>query len=346
VRVLRNTIKLYFFAFVVACNINPADAGLIDIVSLGRAGGPYSDVAVKKYDGKTGTESIIASLGPAYYQQGIVVGNNGQIFIGVNGSLSEAGGVNQILQIDPLTGVQSVFSSGFAGSNFEFSALGTDIVSLGRAGGPDSDIAVKRYDGITGAESIIASLGPSYYQQGIVVGENGQIFVGVNGSLSEAGGVNQILQIDPVTGDQSVFASGFEGSNFEFSILGTDIVSLGRTSGSDSDVAVKRYDGKTGTESIIALLGPAYYQGIVVGDNGQIFVGLNGSLSEDGGVNQILQIDPVTGDQSVFASGFEGSNFEFSGLEYSIVPLPASVWLFISALAGLSFIRRRETITC
>jgi hypothetical protein len=47
---------------------------------------------------------------------------------------------------------------------------------------------------------------------------------------------------------------------------------------------------------------------------------------------------------SVDYSDLTRSGGQFANLELTLVPIPAAVWLFGSALAGLGFIRRRKTV--
>jgi hypothetical protein len=47
---------------------------------------------------------------------------------------------------------------------------------------------------------------------------------------------------------------------------------------------------------------------------------------------------------SIHASGQDDGHWVMDNFSYSVVPIPAAVWLFGSALAGLGWLRRKQTV--
>ncbi len=121
---------------------------------------------------------------------------------------SEAsGGSGAVIRIDPVTGAQTVVSSG---GNF-VDPTGVTLAPSGEIfvtdpnafGGPG---AVIRVDPATGAQTVVSSGGHFSEPYGIALDAAGNILV------ADWGGPGAVIRVDPATGDQTVVSTG---DNFE-----------------------------------------------------------------------------------------------------------------------------------
>ena len=220
------------------------------------------------------------------------------------------GACGVIIKIDPVSGAQTVISSGAGPRRIAIAQNGdilvTDSAAFGGSGG------VSRVNPDTGAWTIVSSGGFFVDPSGIALEADGHILVADPGA-------NAIIRVDPVTGVQTIVSSG---GDFLFPTgVATDadgdiIVSDENAFGSPPfDIQAKaggaifRVNPVTGAQALISS-GVEFFDPVdlTVDASGEIFVGdfnsfVGGSGGTGGGAGAIFRIDPSTGAKTVISTG-------------------------------------------
>ena len=189
-----------------------------------------------KVDPITGSQSIVSSGGFFNSPSQFVIEASGQIVV------ADTHQDNGLIRVDPVTGGQTVVSSFGFFSNPEDVAIdaGYDLIVADTNG-------IIRVDPITGAQSLIASsVGPTggdIRHFGIAIDANGDILTAVPNGLSGTGG---IVRTDPMTGLQTVVASGFSPMDIAIDENGDFIVVVGSTA-----AKLLRIDPLTGDQVVL-----------------------------------------------------------------------------------------------
>lgn len=194
---------------------------------------------------------------------------------------------NAVVHVDPLTGAQTVISSGGILEGPHGIALSEDghiFVSGGifQPGGQ----RITRIDPRTGHQFAISENGLLTSLRDIAFDIDGSLLVAQGDNNSIAG----LIRVNPKTGVQSLFsAGGVDPHSIAVAATGEIFVV-------DQAAVVFRVDRTTGQQTTITA------QGFLVAPTG-ITIGVGGALfvADEGG-RQIVRVDPVTGAQTVIVA--------------------------------------------
>jgi YVTN family beta-propeller protein len=209
------------------------------------------------------------------------------------------GGSGGIIQVNPVTGEQTVIASGghfvdpvrlAIAANGDL--LVTDASALGGA--------VIRVNPTTATQTVVSSGGNFVNPGGIVVAANGDIFVADLDAFGQPG-TGAIIRVDPVTGAQTVISTGGDFYNPNGLAIGPDgDLYVSDDHFSDADKVI-RVDPVTGAQTVVFSATPADgFSGLTVAPNGDIFVT---DIRVYGGSPGVLRVDPATGVGTVVALG-------------------------------------------
>ena len=151
----------------------------------------------------------------------------------------------------------------------------------------------------------------------IAVAPDGTIFV--NDFLARHGGFNTIKSVNPLTGAQTTIVNGgifpvgagqlgglmIAGDG---SILTSDTYPINLTNGVQFYGRIVSTDPVSGNQSIVFSAPNLRLNGLAMESNGSLLVAVN----QDGGVSQVLRVDPATGTSTVLSGG--GSLDNLKGL--------------------------------
>ena len=114
--------------------------------------------------------------------------------------------------------------------------------------------------------------------------------------------------------------------------------------GAEASMSMKKIDGGAFAISSLDLL---LYGGVSTAISGTLAGGGIADLSVAVGTGDWLNLELVTFSASGGGFGFfeeAGAQIQLDNVSVSAVPVPAAVWLFGSALAGLGWMRRKQTV--
>ncbi len=168
---------------------------------------------VYRVDPITGDQTTISTGGSLEDPFGIAVDANGDILVADFGNFESVapGGTGSIFRIDPLTGSQTVISTGgnlIDPAGIVLDANGDILVADFQAFGGGCPVGcggIIRVDPITGTQTTISTGGSFVNPIGIALDVSENIVVGDADAFGGGGG---ILQVDPVTGLQTTISSG------------------------------------------------------------------------------------------------------------------------------------------
>ena len=201
-----------------------------------------SALLLLRVDPITGSQSIVSSGGFFDSPSQFAIEASGQIVV------ADTHQGYGLIRVDPVTGGQTVVSSFGFFSNPEDVAIdaGGDLIVA------DAMNGIIRVDPITGGQSLIASsVGPTggdIRHFGIAIDANGDILTAVPDGLSGTGG---IVRTDPITGLQTVVASGFSPLDIAIDETGDFIVVVTGTA-----AKLLRIDPLTGNQIVLGSAPP------------------------------------------------------------------------------------------
>lgn len=203
------------------------------------------------------------------------------------------GSPGQVVWVDPVSGEQLLISSGnLLDSPFSIAVepMGTLVVADLEYDTPEPRKVI-RIDPVNGAQMIVTEGDLLYEPRGITISPAGDILVADAGSPSNMG---YVISVDPLTGDQSLlFEGGYLNRPWDLAFDGDGNLYVA-CEGPGSTVAVVRV-APDGGQTLVSPGGPyaSWTGGIVVYPSGEIFT------SEIYYNNAIIEIDPLTGNQSI-----------------------------------------------
>jgi sugar lactone lactonase YvrE len=161
--------------------------------------------AVIRVDGTTGDQTVVSSLEHFCDPQGITVDDAGSIWIadhtGFNGGSGEGKFGGSLIRVDPVTGAQTVVSSG--GEFFNLNGVATETsgsIIASREGSAGRSGELIRVDPSNGLQSIVATKFSSPH--GIVFDNHETLLV------ADWFTTSAILSVDPVSGNTTTISSG------------------------------------------------------------------------------------------------------------------------------------------
>jgi streptogramin lyase len=189
--------------------------------------------AVFWVDPRTGAQTTISSGGLFVHPQGLTIAPDGSILVA-----NEQGG--NIVQVNPMTGAQSVLTYGINPTALAVNANGT--VFGADLGTP----SVFRVDPVSHAEITVSSGGFLSRPFGIAVAKDGELLVA--DYLAGGNRPGGIVEVNPATGALSMFSSGglFDVPYGIATTPGGDIYVA------DQGTGVIRLDPETGDQSLVA----------------------------------------------------------------------------------------------
>jgi sugar lactone lactonase YvrE len=205
------------------------------------------------------------------------------------------GGPGGVIHVDPLTGAQTVVSSGgiFVNpSGIVIAANGDILVAEPESAGGRTG-AVIRVDPLTGAQTIVSSGGSLVHPVGIAIDTSGDVLV-VDAS-------HAVIRVDPMTGDQTVVSSG--GSlawPFGIAIAPNGDILIADPNAFGGSGGLFRIDPVTGDQATVSS-GESFVDpfGVAVTAT-DIFVA---ERDDPSGTGAVIRVDPLTGTQTIVSSG-------------------------------------------
>jgi hypothetical protein len=210
-----------------------------------------------------------------------------------------------IILVDPISGQQTVFTT-FSDFAVDMKVDSNEDLIIA------TELSILRLDPISGIETVIANADDDLLTipTGIDLDANGDIIV-----LNDDGfGNGKIVKVDPITGSETLIASGFtltESSDIAVESSG-DILVL-------TDESLYRYDPISGIPTLFSsdVLGGTDV--LIINDNGDIFTG----------GTDVVKINPTTGTSTLLSSGYEdvyGMGIEADG---NLIVLESDLGSFI-----------------
>lgn len=213
-------------------------------------------------------------------------------------------GSARIVKVDPLSGAQTLIAQGGMLSGPQavvVDASGDILVADGvPSGGPTPTAQILRIDPATGSQTLICEGGLLQAPYGMTLDSQGNILV-ADPYYSVGGVSGAILKINPATGVQSVAAVGpwiHSPMDVTFDSAGNMYVATTLPMGGFNGVGVVKIDALGNQSQISSGSLPSWTGGIVVDASGTPFT------SELYYYNGIFRINPSSGAQSVFSSGY------------------------------------------
>jgi streptogramin lyase len=200
---------------------------------------------------------------------------------------------NAVVHVDPVTGAQTLISSGGILEGPHGIAL-TEDRQIFVAGGifQANGQRITHIDRRTGEQVAVSENGLLTSLRDIASDSDGSLLVAQGDNNSIAG----LIRVDPTTGAQLLFSPG--GSDPS----GVAVTASGQIFVVDQAAVVFRVDASTGEQTTVTAGGLlAAPIGIAIGTDGRLFV------ADEGG-RQIVRVDPLTGSQTLVTS-FPGIPF-------------------------------------
>jgi streptogramin lyase len=262
--------------------------------------------AVVRVDPATGEKTTLASgfAFEGHMPAGLAVNVDGTVLVGEYGA-------DALTRLDPETGARTVVSSGgslLGPTGVAVEADGRILVTT--APGPEPNQPpgeLVRVDPLSGAQTVIAT-GFALPSAVVVEADGSVLLVDVFGSGLLLG---DIIRVDPTTGEQTLVASNV-GAGFG---LGGAIAALPDVDGTllavhmgfiGGNPGVTRLDPTTGQGQLVAeLSGQGGYLGAALDANR--FVLIADMFSDD-----LIRVDPATGEAESLASGYFGGVAAFT----------------------------------
>jgi uncharacterized delta-60 repeat protein len=325
------------FAFTVSDGVFPPSAPAVFTVTI-RPNLDEGDLLVADGSGKvvlidhSGVQFVVASGGLLGGLRGVTVDRDGQILV-----MSQNTG---LVRIDPANGAQTLVSSKTNFSSAGFGAWGIAAEPAGTILVADGVNGVARVNPVTGVPAILAAgnQSPLWMPFGVTLAPNGEIWVTDPGAQTD--GVNGLLRINPATGAPTLVSSN---GNFTLP-AGAAVEASGNVVVANYPDQVLRINPTNGTQTVVSAGGMLNASvGLAMKPNGVIYV------VNIAGNGTVVQVDPITGAQSLFATGFANpggiavvSNPMLNRL-FGMAQTSSGLALRFQGLPGLSYILERST---
>lgn len=284
--------------------------------------------AVVRVDPVTGAQEEV-SVGSPLLGESLDTDENGTIYV-VGPSVTTVN-TTSLVRVDPITGEQSLVADGLP-QGFLLESPGIAVV--------DSTLAyVSHASGIVSVDLATGGSAPV-----ISMSRPGDLILDTNGDiLVTRPAANQIVRVNPVTGEPSVVASGTgTGGDPGFcSFLGmTNPFDLAREGSGNvlvgAGFCLVRLNPNNGALSQVSSVVGSLFSGVDVETSGQIVA------SDRSSQNRIARINPSTGMLTPLATGL-GAPADVVVLRATPVPEPGAVAAAGMALASLAWLRMQRT---
>ncbi len=272
--------------------------------------------ALIQIDPATGARTTLSQRGKLINPIRFALTANGGIYV-VNqfGTIGTTGacrlGCGNVIKIDPLTGAQTVVSSGGLLGTLHGLALESSGHLLVTSTYEDRATAILRVDPRTGTQRVVSSAGFLFNPTDIALDENGGILV--TEDRNEAG-ASVLLRINARTGEQSVIAKASHlvapygialAPNKEIWIADIHThasVFIGPEEDSGGPGKIIRINPTTGEQAV--LFSGQHFRdpsAIAFGSDGAIYVADPNAVRLQRGA--VIRLDPTTGRQELIATG-------------------------------------------
>lgn len=286
----------------------------------------FGDAKIIRVNPLTGAQTIVSQGGFLDAPYDLTVGPDGFVYV-ANNAYYYAGASNTVIKIDPSDGSQTVVYSAstnsalFGGIRFDHSGKLNVIDALSGY--------VLRVDPIAGTSSVVAAGGYLTSPYYVDVAPDGNLVV------ADTSGSNSLVQVNPVTGAQTLLAMG--------TVPGTVWFGVGVKPGGfafvvdEYSAGVLQVDLTAGTNSIIAQGGNMVTPfGLHLDNSGNVLVT---DWDNGSGTSRVIRIDPLTGNQTVVSSG---DNIVSTWTLTVVIPEPSTLMLAAGALTVFVLARRRR----
>jgi len=244
-------------------------------------------------DPVTGDQAIVSSGGNFIGPRGVAIESSGTVLVLDGGTSGGNGGSpGPLIRVNPADGSQTVV---VPASSLHF-PIGVAVEPNGNILVGDGPGGLSRFSS-AGTFQNTFSGGNLHMTAGVTVAPDGQIYV--SDAAFFMGGISSVVQIDPVSGNQTVVSSG---GNLKLPLGITRqhngvllIAEAGQLAGQPNSVI--SIDPATGVQTVLSSSGDLHAPtGVALNQGGEIFTANDASAS-------VVKVDAVSGAQTVSSSG-------------------------------------------
>jgi len=252
--------------------------------------------AVFRVDPATGAQTTISSGGNFIEPGHVALDASGNVIVA-------DGSAHALIRVNPATGAQTIISSGFVDMTGVGVESSGDILVVDQGSTMTGTERIIRVNPITGAQTIVSLAGSFVDPQDIAIDANGDILAVDSNAFGGScpGGCGGVIRVNPITGAQSMIASG---GNFVdpdgITIDGNGQLLIADSQAYGGSGGVIRVDPTTGTQTTVSSGGNFVTPvKIATEASANILVVDFGAF----GSGAVIRVNPITGEQCLVSSG-------------------------------------------